>query len=276
MSLITFDNTGDKKFEAGVDHCVLYPLTNGAYNLGVAWNGITGITESPEGGDAQDFYADNIKYGSLRGAENFGGTIECYTYPDEWKGCDGRADLADGVTFSQQSRKIFGLSYRTLIGSDTMELGAGYILHIIYGCTASPSSKSRSTVNESPEAGTMSYEFKTTPVNVSKIANAKATSHIEIDSTKVSAKVLAAIEAALYGKDGEVSYNPASPSGSENPASEGWYERSGSAGSYVYTLTTDNSVQSSKTYYIKNEVGGANAYLPTPDQLYDLIASAQS
>ena len=276
MSLITFDNTGDKKFEAGVDHCVLYPLTNGAYNHGVAWNGITGITESPEGGDAQDFYADNIKYGSLRGAENFGGTIECYTYPDEWKGCDGRADLADGVTFSQQSRKIFGLSYRTLIGSDTMELGAGYILHIIYGCTASPSSKSRSTVNESPEAGTMSYEFKTTPVNVSKIANAKATSHIEIDSTKVSSKVLAAIEAALYGKDGEVSYNPASPSGSENPATEGWYERSGSAGSYVYTLTTDSSVQSSKTYYIKNEVGGANAYLPTPDQLYDLIASAQS
>ena len=276
MSLITFDNTGDKKFEAGVDHCVLYPLTSGAYNHGVAWNGITGITESPEGGDAQDFYADNIKYGSLRGAENFGGTIECYTYPDEWKGCDGRADLADGVTFSQQSRKIFGLSYRTLIGSDTMELGAGYILHIIYGCTASPSSKSRSTVNESPEAGTMSCEFKTTPVNVTKIANAKATSHIEIDSTKVSSKVLAAIEAALYGKDGEVSYNPASPAGSENPASEGWYERSGSVGSYVYTLTTDNSVQSSKTYYIKNEVGGANAYLPTPDQLYDLIASAQS
>lgn len=276
MSLITFDNTGDKKFEAGVDHCVLYPLTNGAYNLGVAWNGITGITESPEGGDAQDFYADNIKYGSLRGAENFGGTIECYTYPDEWKGCDGRADLADGVTFSQQSRKIFGLSYRTLIGSDTMELGAGYILHIIYGCTASPSSKSRSTVNESPEAGTMSYEFKTTPVNVSKIANAKATSHIEIDSTKVSSEVLAAIEAALYGKDGEVSYNPASPAGSENPATEGWYERSGSVGSYVYTLTTDNSVQSEKTYYIKNEVGGANAYLPTPDQLYDLIASAQA
>ena len=276
MSLITFDNTGDKKFEAGVDHCVLYPLTNGAYNHGVAWNGITGITESPEGGDAQDFYADNIKYGSLRGAENFGGTIECYTYPDEWKGCDGRADLADGVTFSQQSRKIFGLSYRTLIGSDTMELGAGYILHIIYGCTASPSSKSRSTVNESPEAGTMSYEFKTTPVNVSKIDNAKATSHIEIDSTKVSPKVLAAIEAALYGKDGVVSYSSASPSGSENPASEGWYERSGSEGSYVYTLTTDDSVQSSKTYYIKNEVGGANAYLPTPDQLYDLIANAQS
>ena len=276
MSLITFDNTGDKKFEAGVDHCVLYPLTNGAYNHGVAWNGITGITESPEGGDAQDFYADNIKYGSLRGAENFGGTIECYTYPDEWKGCDGRADLADGVTFSQQSRKIFGLSYRTLIGSDTMELGAGYILHIIYGCTASPSSKSRSTVNESPEAGTMSYEFKTTPVNVSKIANAKATSHIEIDSTKVTPKVLAAIEAALYGSDGVVSYSTASPAGSENPASEGWYEKSGSEGAYVYTLTTDDSVQSSKTYYIKNEVGGANAYLPTPDQLYDLIASAQS
>ena len=271
MSVITFDNTGEKKFEAGVDHCVLYPQTNGAYPKGVAWNGITGITESPEGGDAQDFYADNIKYGSLRGAENFNGTIECYTYPDEWKGCDGRADLADGVTFGQQSRKIFGLSYRTLIGSDAMELGAGYILHLIYGCTASPSSKSRSTVNESPEAGTMSYEFKTTPVNVSKIANAKATSHIEIDSTKVSAAALTAIEAALYGTDGTISYSAVSPVGTENPVTEGWYERSGSAGSYVYTLTSDTAVDSQKTYYEKTETGGTDGYLPSPDDLYDLI-----
>lgn len=273
MSLITFDNAGEKKFEAGVDHCVLYPQQNGAYPQGVAWNGITGITESPEGGDAQDFYADNIKYGSLRGAENFNGTIECYTYPDEWKGCDGRADLATGVSFGQQSRKIFGLSYRTLIGSDAMELGAGYILHLVYGCTASPSSKTRSTVNESPEAGTMSYEFKTTPVNVSKVANAKATSHIEIDSTKVSAAALAKIEAAIYGTDGTISYSAVTPETGDNPMSEGWYERSGEAGSYVYTLTTDTTVDSEKTYYQKSETGGTTAYLPTPDQLYDLITA---
>ena len=202
MSVITWDGQGEKMFEAGVDHCVLYPQANGGYPLGVAWNGITSISESPEGGDAQDFYADNIKYGSLRGAENFNGTIECYTYPDEWKACDGRSDIAPGVTMAQQVRKGFGLSYRTLLGSDAMALGDGYILHLIYGCTASPSSKSRSTVNESPEAGTMSYEFKTTPVNVNSIANAKATSHIEIDSTKVSADKMAQIENILYGTAG--------------------------------------------------------------------------
>lgn len=264
MALITFDNAGEKKFEAGVDHCVLYPQVNGAYPEGVAWNGITGITESPEGGDAQDFYADNIKYGSLRGAENFNGTIECYTYPDEWKGCDGRTNLVEGITFGQQSRKTFGLSYRTLLGSDSMELGAGFVLHLIYGCTASPSSKSRSTVNESPEAGTMSYEFKTTPVNISRVANAKATSHLEIDSTKVSEAAMTKIIAALYGTDG-VYAAVESPSG--NPKTLGYFEKVNGA----YVATEDTTVGENKTYYTQT-VAGTDAYLPTPDELYDLIS----
>lgn len=264
MSKITWDNAGDKKFEAGVDHCVLYPQQSGAYPKGVAWNGITGITESPEGGDAQDFYADNIKYGSLRGTENFNGTIECYTYPDEWKGCDGRGDLVAGISFGQQARKIFGLSYRTLLGSDSMELGAGYILHLIYGCTASPSSKSRSTVNESPEAGTMSYEFKTTPVNVNRVENAKATSHIEIDSTVVDADALAALEAALYGTDG-VYAEVENPTG--NPKTSGWYEKVGNE----YVLTTDTTVDSEKTYYTQT-TAPTDGRLLLPDEIYDLIA----
>ena len=197
---ITWDGQGEKKFEAGVDHGVLYPISNGTYPKGVAWNGLTAVNESPEGGDAQDFYADNIKYGSLRGAENYNGTIECYTYPDEWKACDGRKELVPGATIAQQNRKAFGLSYRSLLGNDTEGLDLGYILHLVYNATASPSEKSRSTINESPEAQTFSYEFKTTPVSVTAIENAKATSHIEIDSTKVTSAQLEAIEEILYGK----------------------------------------------------------------------------
>jgi hypothetical protein len=197
---ITWDAQGEKKFEAGTDHAVLYPIASGAYPKGVAWNGITAVNESPEGGDAQDFYADNIKYGSLRGAENFNGTIECYTYPDEWKACDGRKEMVPGVTVAQQNRKAFGLSYRSLLGNDTEGLDLGYILHLVYNATASPSEKSRSTINESPEAQTFSYEFKTTPVAVTVIPNTKATSHIEIDSTKVTEAQLEAIEEILYGK----------------------------------------------------------------------------
>ena len=196
---LIWDQIGEKKFETGVDRAVLYPISGSAYPKGVAWNGITSISESPDGGDAQDFYADNIKYGSLRGAENFNGTVECYTYPDEWKACDGRAELLPGVTVAQQNRKAFGLSYRTLIGNDTELLDAGYVIHLIYNATASPSEKQRQTVNESPEAQTFSYEFKTTPVPVTAVNNMKATSHIEIDSTKVSAAQLTAIENILYG-----------------------------------------------------------------------------
>lgn len=266
---LNWDAQGEKKFETGVDRGVLYPGVNGLYPKGVVWNGFTNVNESPDGGDAQDFYADNIKYGSLRGAENFNGTVECYTYPDEWKACDGRRELVPGVTISQQNRKAFGLSYRSLIGNDTEGIDLGYVLHLIYNATASPSEKSRQTVNESPEAQTFSYEFKTTPVPVTRIENAKATSHIEIDSTKVSAAQLTAIEKVLYGQAGSVSYSEVAATTGDNPATEGWYELVGS----TYVLSTDTTVDAEKTYYEKVETGAVDPRLPLPDEVYDILTS---
>lgn len=266
---IVWDEQGAKKFEAGTDRAVLYPISSGAYPKGVAWNGITAVNESPEGGDAQDFYADNIKYGTLRGAENFGGTIECYTYPDEWKQCDGRKELIPGVTVAQQNRKAFGLSYRSLIGNDTDLLDYGYTIHLVYNASASPSERSRSTINESPEAQTMSYAFKTTPVPVTVIQNAKATSHIEIDSTKVTAAQLAKIEEILYGKAGTVSYSEVAATVSDNPVSEGWYELVNG----VYVLSADTTADTQKTYYEKVETGAVDARLPLPDEVYTILTS---
>ena len=270
MFKLQWDQIGEKKFEAGCDRGVLYPGVSGVYPKGVVWNGFTNVNESPEGGDAQDFYADNIKYGSLRGAENFGGTIECYTYPDEWKECDGRKELVPGVTVAQQNRKAFGLSYRSLIGNDTDLLDYGYTIHLVYNASASPSEKSRSTINESPEAGTMSYEFKTTPVPVTCIPNAKATSHIEIDSTKVTKAQLDAIEAILYGSQGTVSYSEVSAIASDNPVTEGWYEKVGTE----YVLSEDTTADLTKTYYEKTETGAVDARLPLPDEVYDILTKA--
>ena len=198
MTALVWDKIGEHIYETGVDRGVLYPQANGKYPNGVAWNGLTGVTESPSGADATDMYADNQKYLSLRAAETFGATIEAYTYPDEFAECDGSAALADGVKIGQQNRKTFGFSYRTLIGNDTEGTDKGYIIHLVYGATASPSSKTRSSVNESPEAVTFSWEISTTPVNVTGF---KPTATIEIDSTKISAKALKAIEAKLYGDD---------------------------------------------------------------------------
>lgn len=263
MSKITWDNTGEKFFEAGVDHCVLYPSVDGAFNVGYAWNGITSISESPEGADAQDFYADNIKYGSLRGAENFGGTIECYTYPDAWKACDGRAELIPGVTIAQQNRKPFGLSYRSLIGNDTDALDYGEIIHIVYNSTASPSERSRETINESPEAQTMSYTFKSTPVSVTRIENAKATAHIEINSTKVTPEQYQAIKDVLYGTDA-VYTKVANPTG--NPKTSNYYELVNGA----YVKSTDTEVVTGKNYYTLTSEG-TEGRLPSPDELYDIL-----
>ena len=198
MTKLVWDKIGEHIYETGVDRGVLYPQANGKYPNGVAWNGLTGVTESPSGADATDMYADNQKYLSLRAAETFGATIEAYTYPDEFAECDGSAALADGVKIGQQTRKAFGFSYRTLIGNDTEGTDKGYIIHLVYGATASPSSKTRSSVNESPEAVTFSWEISTTPVNVTGF---KPTATIEIDSTKISAKALKAIEAKLYGDE---------------------------------------------------------------------------
>jgi len=268
-----WDQIGEKKFETGVDRGMLYPIANGIYPKGVVWNGFTNVNESPEGGDAQDFYADNIKYGSLRGAENFNGTIECYTYPDEWKECDGRKTLLRGVTVAQQNRKAFGLSYRSLIGNDTDLLDHGYTIHLVYNASASPSEKSRQTVNESPEAQTFSYEFQTTPVPVTVVPNIKATAHLEIDSTEVTAEQLEAIESILYGTAGTISYSEASVVSGDNPKQMGLYERSGSAGAYVYTLTEDTTVGSGKTYYEKTETGAVEPRLPLPDEVYTILTS---
>ena len=268
MFALNWDAQGEKKFETGVDRGVLYPGVSGVYPKGVVWNGLTTVSESPDGGDAQDFYADNIKYGSLRGAENFNGTVECYTYPDEWKACDGRAELLKGVTISQQNRKAFGLSYRSLIGNDTELLDYGYTLHLVYNATASPSEKSRQTVNESPEAQTFSYEFKTTPVNVTVIPGAKPTAHLEIDSTKVSKAQLDAIEAILYGQVGSVSYSEVAATASDNPSAEGWYELVGTA----YVLSADTVADTEKTYYEKIETGTVDARLPLPDEVFDILS----
>lgn len=198
MAAIVWDNLGEKLYEAGVDHGVLYTLDNGEYTNGVAWNGLTSISESPEGGDENAFYADNIKYGSLRGTEDFGGTIEAYTYPVEWEICDGSAQPQTGVIIGQQNRATFGLCYRTLIGNDEDNLDHGYKLHLVYGATASPSEKSYETINDSPEAITFSWEFKTVPVPIEN-TNYKPISVLTIDSTKVDDVKLTAFEKILYG-----------------------------------------------------------------------------
>ena len=199
MSKIVWDAIGDHIFETGVRNGVLYLKgAEGTYNTGVAWNGLTSVSESPEGAEATDLYADDIKYLSLMSAENFKATIEAYTYPVEFEECDGSATIAKGVVIGQQSRKPFGLCYRTAIGNDTDGNEHGYKLHIVYGCQASPSEKQYSTINDSPDAVTFSWEVSTTPVNVN---GKKPTATLIIDSTKADKAKLTALEAILYGSE---------------------------------------------------------------------------
>lgn len=199
MTKIVWDATGKRYYETGVDHGVLYPQdSSGTYPKGVAWNGLTAVTESPSGAEATPLYADNIKYLNLISAEEFGATVEAYTYPDEFAQCDGSAEIVPGVMIGQQNRKFFGLCYRTTMGNDVDGNSYGYKLHIIYGASASPSEKSYATINDSPEAITFSWELKTTPVNVTGF---KPTASITIDSNKVDSGKLASLEEILYGKD---------------------------------------------------------------------------
>lgn len=195
---IVWDKTGEKIYETGVKNGVLYPQVNGAYPEGVAWNGLTAVTESPSGAEATPLYADDIKYLNLYSAEEFGATIECYTYPKEFEKCDGSAEIATGVSIGQQTRQAFGMSYKTTVGNDTEGAKYGYKLHLIYGGTASPSEKAYATISDSPEAITFSYEVTTTPVNVEGF---NPTASIVIDSTKIPADKLKELEEILYGKD---------------------------------------------------------------------------
>ena len=204
---LSWDGQGQKRYESGVSKGVLYPMVNGAYPKGVAWNGLTGVTESPEGAEATDLWADNIKYATLRSAETFGGTIEEYTYTDEFAACDGSFTDTSGAKLGQQARTAFGLCYRTEIGDDA-DPNRGYLLHVVYGATASPSEKSYETINDSPDAITFSWEFDTTPVTVEGNAykDLKPISTIVFDSTKTN---LTDVEAALYGTDQADAYLPA-------------------------------------------------------------------
>lgn len=205
MAAIVWDATGERLFETGVDRGVLYPWDStknsglGGYGTGVAWNGLTGVTASPDGAEPTDLWADNIKYATLRSAETFGMTIEAYTYPDEFGECDGSASPSSGVHIGQQSRKAFGFCYRTKVGSDSDTEANNYKIHVVYNCTASPSERAYETVNDSPDAITFSWEITTTPVNVTGY---KPTSEIVIDVWKLTSSQKTALETKLYGGTG--------------------------------------------------------------------------
>lgn len=211
MAKIVWDDSGERLYETGTRRGVLYPKTDlGVYDKGVAWNGLTAVTESPSGAEETALYADDVKYLSLYSAEEFGFTVEAYTYPDEWAICDGSLEVAAGVNVSQQVRRGFGMCYRTVLGNDQQGENYGYKLHLIYNAMASPSDRSYATINDSPDAITFSWECKTTPVSFD--VDKKPTALITIDSTKADADKLTALENALYGT---ISTEPRLPSPSE-------------------------------------------------------------
>lgn len=264
MSKIVWDAIGEHKYETGVDHGVLYVMdNNGVYSNGVAWNGLTSVSESPSGAESNPQYADNIKYLDLFSAEEFGATIECFTYPKEWEECDGSVSPVEGVNIYQQTRKTFGLSYRTKIGNDvTPDLG--YKLHLVYNCKATPSERAYNTVNDSPEALSFSYEITTTPIEVEGYKN---TSILTIDSTKFVTEDqkarLAALEALLYGT--EDTYTEFE--GSTFDSSVTYYEKNASG---TYVETSDDAPQTGKTYYTKTE--GTSATLPLPAKVIETLS----
>lgn len=265
MTKLVWDETGQRFYETGVDHGVLYiPDSNGAYVTGVAWNGLTSISESPSGAEPNAQYADNIKYLNLFSAEEFGATIEAFTYPDEFAQFDGLGTPTPGVTVGQQNRRTFGLSYRTKVGNDIDGDDYGYKLHLIYGAQASPSEKAYNTVNDSPEAITFSWEITTTPVAVSGM---KPTAIVTIDSTKVDGTDLAALEQILYG---DIGVDPMLPlpdavitmfAGGVTIVTP--TEPSFDSGSDTITIPTVAGV----TYYIDGEAVPAGAVVITEDTI---------
>ena len=205
MPKLTWDQVGERFYETGTDRGVLYVQEGTEYPKGVAWNGLTAVSESPSGAESTALYADNVKYLNLISKEEFGATIEAYTYPDEFAACDGSAEIATGVSIGQQKRKTFGFAYRTKLGNDVDGDDFGYKIHLVYGAQAAPSSKDYATVNDSPEAVTLSWEITTTPVDV---PGYKPTSHLEINSTKVDPEKLVELENILYGTEEKEAYLP--------------------------------------------------------------------
>lgn len=260
MSKLIWDQTGERLYETGVKNGVLYIPTNGVYSMGVAWNGLTTVTESPSGAEATALYADDIKYLSLMSTEEFGATVEAYTYPDEFAQCDGSASLVKGVSIGQQPRKTFGMSYKTTVGNDVDGNDYGYKLHLIYGALAAPSEKAYSTINDSPEAITFSWEITTTPVNVTGY---KPTASITIDSTKVDTEKLAALEKVLYG-DIYTVLNEQPDDWSTNYKK--YYTKSGND----YVAVTGESAPS---WSADNYYSTAEARLPLPDEIKTLIGA---
>ena len=198
MSRLVWDQSGERYYETGVDRGVVYPQVGAAYPAGAAWNGLISVTKSPSGAEATPLYANNRKYANLLSTEEFAGSIEAYTYPDEFAACNGEAEVVPGVRVGQQKRTAFGLTYRNLVGNDTEGTKLGYKLTLVYGCQASPSEETDTTVNDSPEAKTMSWEFTTTPVEMTGF---EPTATLEIDSTKADAEKLKALEDILYGTE---------------------------------------------------------------------------
>ena len=268
MSKIVWDAIGEHKYETGVDHGVLYPINEATnqYDNGVAWNGLTSVSETPSGAESNAQYADNIKYLDLLSAETFGATIACFTYPPEWEQCDGSVSPVEGLSIYQQARKTFGLSYRTKIGND-LNPDAGYKLHLVYGAKATPSERAYNTVNESPEALNFSYTISTTPVDV---PNYKPTALITIDSTKYTSTEararLDALEAILYGTD---EYTATAKPLSAFASGVDYYTKSGD----VYTKVADTSgtPDSSTQYYTLGE--GTAPRLPLPAEVIRILGS---
>lgn len=285
MAKLEFDKAGEHFYETGNEKVVVYPANeSGAYPKGYAWNGVTGYTESPSGADETALYADNIKYLSLRAAETFGATITAYTYPDEFAKLDGSASPLDGVKIYQQARKAFGLCVKTLIGNDVDSNDHGYLLHLVYGLTCSPSERGYSTVNESPEAIEFSWELSSIPVAVPGTdANGKPfknTSVITIDSRKFynpttkqyDAKFLA-LEDKLYGTDGTVSY--ALSADTTVDSTKTYYTRTGSDPNYIYTAVTPTGEENPTTegWYEQSVTGGTDAYLPLPAEVISTLST---
>lgn len=262
MSKLVWDAIGERFYETGTKKGVLYPQVGSAYPKGVVWNGLTAVTESPEGGEATAIYADDIKYLNIRSVEDYGCTIEAYTYPDEFMECDGSRSVAPGVTIGQQPRRPFGFSWVTTLGDDVEYDEHGYKIHLVWGATASPSEKSYATINDSPEAITFSWEVDTIPVEV---PGYKPTSFMVIDSTKTDPEALEDLEDILYGTENANArlplpsevisivggsavtyvYTAVDPVGSENPVTEGWYVRLGND----FIKSTDITVITGTVYF---------------------------